>query len=131
MIDTLPLAVISAVKRLACSVVMAITAGESLPVVDVCEINKTPHLRQVILYRWMWLPNGRSHYVSQWWKIEGEPEEGGPLIERRGNRWLVSSEGRRFYARTLRRTETNHDPEYKDRDNLIEEDRRPYLCLPH
>lgn len=105
---------------------LTLTAGESLPAVDVCEINTTPSIRQVILYRWMWIPTGRSHHVAQWWIVTSEP-----LIERHGNRWLVSSEGRRFYARTLRRTETKHDPEFKDRDNLIEEDRRPYLCLPH
>lgn len=105
---------------------IALTAPSQLPHVDVCEINTTPTIRQVILYRWTWLPEGRSHHVAQWWLIDSEP-----IVERRNGMWLVSSEGKRFVARTLRRTTTRHDPEVMDRKKLNEADREPYICLPH
>lgn len=94
----------------------------TLPIVEVCEINETPTIRQIILYRWMHLSSGRSHYVSQWWIITREP-----LIERRGGMWTIQSDGRRFVARTLRRTTTPHDPEILDRKKLPEINRRAYI----
>ena len=103
---------------------IALTAPSPIPHVEVCEINTTPTIRQVILYRWTWLPTGRSHHVAQWWSINSEP-----IIERRGDKWLVSSEGRRFTCRTLHRTETTVDPEVLDRKKLNEQDREPYICL--
>lgn len=101
---------------------LSLTAGESLPIVEVCEINETPTIRQVILYRWTWLPCGRNHHVAQWWIIKTEP-----AIERRHGMWIVSSEGKRFIARSLRRTRTRYDPEILDRKKLHEENRKPYL----
>jgi hypothetical protein len=105
--------------------IIALTAPR-LPIVEVCEINETPTIRQIILYRWTWLPTGRSHHVSQWWIVQTEP-----IIERRHGMWLVSSEGRRFIVRSLRRTRTQHDPEILDREKLNEENRKPYLCSPN
>lgn len=101
---------------------IALSAQPKLPIVEVCEINTTPTLRQIILYRWTWLPSGRSHHVSQWWIVNDEP-----TIERRGGVWLVSSEGRRFVARSLRQTKTQHDPEMLDREKLPENCRRAYI----
>ena len=93
-----------------------------LPIVEVCEINTTPTIRQIILYRWTWLPEGRSHHVAQWWIAKDEP-----IAERRGGKWCISSEGRRFVARSLRRTRTEYDPEILDREKLNEESRRAYI----
>jgi hypothetical protein len=101
---------------------IALTFRPSLPHVDVCEINTTPTIRQIILYRWTWLPTGRSHHVAQWWSIGKDPE-----VKRIGDRWLVISEGRRFTCRTLHRTETQHDPEVLDRRKLNEADRIEYI----
>lgn len=105
---------------------LAITTSNRLPIVEVCEINETPSVKQVILYRWMWLSGGRSHHVAQWWIIRSDP-----LVERHGDRWRITSEGRRFEARSLRRTKTAVDPEILDRTKLREEDRKPYICSPH
>lgn len=107
---------------LALLLAIAISTSTPLPHVEVCEINETPTIKQVILYRWMWLPTGRSHHVSQWWIIHNEP-----LVQRRNGMWLVASEGRLFTARSLRRTTTPHDPELRDRDKLHEESRRVYI----
>lgn len=95
------------------------------PVVEVCEINRTPVVYQVILWRWMWLPTGHSHHVSQWWIIRSKPD-----VRRQNGMWLVSSEGRRFIARSLRRTETWYDPEMLDQGNLATEDRKEYAVGP-
>ena len=94
----------------------------TLPIIEVCEINQSPVVRQMILHRWTWLPEGHSHHVSQWWIIRSEP-----TIERRCGMWLVSSEGKRFVARSLRRTRTPRDPEILDRKKLNEMDRKAYL----
>jgi hypothetical protein len=107
-------------------IALALSARDPLPHVDVCEINNTPTIRQIILYRWTWLPGGRSHHVAQWWSVGVDP-----IVERRGDIWMISSEGRRFTCRTLRRTETPYDPEVLDRKKLNEADRNPYICLPH
>jgi len=40
--------------------------------------------------------------------------------------WMVQSEGREFFARSLRRTETIGDPEVADRKIVNECDRQPY-----
>jgi hypothetical protein len=105
---------------------LALTARDPLPIVEVCEINTTPTIRQIILYRWTWLPTVvRSHRVSQWWIVKTEP-----TIERRHGMWLVSSEGRRFIVRSLRRTRTQYDPEVLDRSKLSEDSRRAYIETP-
>jgi hypothetical protein len=104
---------------------IALSTREPLPIVDVCEINRTGNsLRQVIIYRWQSSPSGRDHYVSQWWSISSEP-----LIERRGGVWMVQSEGRQFLAKRVWRTETLADPEVQDRRRLREDDRTPYEIL--
>lgn len=100
---------------------IALTARDPLPIVDVCEINTTGHLRQVVLYRWHWSPQGKSHRVSQWWEIVTEP-----IVSRRGGVWHVQSCGREFLARTLRRTTTAVDPEVADRSAVGVDDRMPY-----
>ena len=105
------------------TLLLAIAISAPKPVVvDVCEINDMRHVKQVILYRWTWLLSGRSHHVSQWWIINKPPK-----VERLGDRWLIESEGRRFIARTLRRTTTQHDPEIADRRKLHEGDRKEYI----
>jgi hypothetical protein len=105
------------------TLLLALTlTAHSLPEVEACEINHNPHLSQVVLYRWMRLPDGSGHRVAQWWTIHSEP-----VIARRGNRWIVASEGRRFVARSLSRTETISDPERLDLQRLPAEQRRPYF----
>jgi hypothetical protein len=47
-------------------------------------------------------------------------------VQRAGGVWFVQSEGREFYTRPLRRTETANDPEVEDRKIVSEEDRMPY-----
>jgi hypothetical protein len=101
---------------------LALTARDPLPIVEVCEINTTPTIRQIILYRWTWLPTGRSHHVSQWWIINQAP-----IVQRQGGMWLISSEGKRFICRSLRRTTTPLDPEVLDRDKLPEDSRKAYI----
>jgi hypothetical protein len=98
------------------------TFAPSLPVIEVCEINTTPNFTQVILRRWHRLGAVNGHRVSEWWIIK-EP----PRIERIGDGWLVRSEGRMFIARSVRWTETQHDPEMKERKILCPSDRVPYL----
>jgi hypothetical protein len=92
------------------------------PVVEVCEINTTPNFTQVILRRWHRLGEVNGHRVTEWW-IAKEP----PTIEPHGDKWLVRSEGREFIARSVRWTETQHDPEQAERKILPECDRVPYL----
>jgi hypothetical protein len=98
------------------------TFAPSLPHVEVCEINTTPNFTQVILRRWHRLGAVNGHRVTEWWIIKEKP-----TIEPHGDRWLVRSEGREFIARSLRWTETSHDPEYQERKILPECDRVPYL----
>jgi hypothetical protein len=101
---------------------LALTFRPSLPHVDVCEINTTPTIRQVILYRWTWLPSGQ--FASCRTVVVDRQR---PKVKRIGDRWLVISEGRRFTCRTLHRTETQHDPEVLDRRKLNEADRIEYI----
>lgn len=101
---------------------IAITVREPLPLVDVCEINQTRHIKQVILYRWSWLSCGRGHHVSQWWTFNDDPD-----VQPLGDYWIVSSEGRRFLAKRVRKTETPYDPEVLDRKKLNEADRIEYI----
>ena len=98
------------------------TFAPSLPHVEVCEINTTPNFQQVILRRWHRLGAVNGHRVTEWW-IAKEP----PHIERIGGKWLVRSEGREFIARSVRPTETQHDPEMAERKILCPSDRVPYL----
>jgi hypothetical protein len=98
------------------------TFAPSPTVVDVCEINTTPNFRQVILRRWHRLGATHGHQVTEWWIVQSDP-----LIERAGGRWVVRSEGREFFARSIRYTDTPYDPEYRERRILHECDRVPYL----
>jgi len=98
------------------------TFAPSLPVVEVVEINTTPNFTQVILRRWHRLGAVNGHRVSEWWIIKEKPH-----IEPRGDRWLVRSDGREFIARSVRWTETQHDPEFQERKILCPENRVPYL----
>ena len=98
------------------------TFAPSLPVVEVAEINTTPNFRQVILRRWHRLGEVNGHRVAQWWIIKEKP-----AIEPHGDRWLVRSEGRMFIARSVRWTQTQHDPEMREREILCTEDRVLYL----
>jgi len=91
-------------------------------VVDVCEINTTPHFKQIILRRWHRLGHVNGHQVTEWWIVQSDP-----MIERVGGRWVVRSEGREFFARSVRWTETANDPERDERRILHECDRVPYL----
>ena len=98
------------------------TFAPSLPHVEVCEINTTPQFTQEILRRWHRLGAVNGHQVTEWWLASKKPH-----VEPRGDKWLVRSEGREFIARSLRRTQTIDDPEYKERKILPECDRVPYL----
>jgi hypothetical protein len=98
------------------------TFAPSLPHVEVCEINTTPNFTQVILRRWHRLGAVNGHRVTEWW-IAKEP----PAIEPYGDQWLVRSDGREFIARSVRWTETQHDPEMAERKILCPSDRVPYL----
>ena len=97
------------------------TFAPSPPVVEVCEINTTPVFTQVIIRRWHRLGAANGHRVTEWW-IAKQPI----TVQRAGGVWMVSSEGREFYARSLRRTETTCDPEVADRKIVHECDREPY-----
>jgi hypothetical protein len=89
--------------------------------VEVCEINTTPNFTQVIIRRWHRGGAVNGHRVTEWWMAKQ------PItVQRAGGVWMVSSEGREFYARSLRRTETANDPEVADRKIVGEEDRMPY-----
>jgi hypothetical protein len=98
------------------------TFAPSPLVVDVCEINTTPNFRQIILRRWHRLGATHGHQVTEWWIVQSDP-----LIERAGGRWVVRSEGREFFARSIRYTDTPYDPEYRDRRILCPDNRVPYL----
>jgi len=100
---------------------LALTA-HTLPIVDHCEINQTPGVRQVILWRFTHLSSGHSHRVAQWWIISRDP-----LVTRRDGLYVVRSEGREFLARRVDWTQTPRDPELADRDALGEDQRRGYL----
>jgi hypothetical protein len=89
--------------------------------VEVCEINKTPNFTQVIIRRWHRLGAVNGHRVTEWWMAK-EPI----TVQRAGGVWMVQSEGREFFARSLRRTETIGDPEVADRKIVHECDREPY-----
>jgi hypothetical protein len=97
------------------------TFAQSPPVIEVCEINTTPQFTQVILRRWHRGGAVNGHRVTEWW-LAKQPI----TVQRAGGVWLVQSEGREFYARSLRRTETTIDPEVADRKIVGEEDRMPY-----
>jgi hypothetical protein len=99
------------------------TFTPSLPHVEVCEINTTPQFTQVILRRWHRLGAVNGHRVSEWWM----PRKESTTVERFGDRWLVRSDGREFIARSVRWTETQHDPEMIERKILCPSDRVPYL----
>jgi len=91
------------------------------PIIEVCEINTTPSFTQVILRRWHRGGAVNGHRVTEWWMAKQ------PItVQRAGGVWMVQSEGREFYARSLRRTETANDPEVEDRKIVGEEDRMPY-----
>jgi hypothetical protein len=91
------------------------------PIIEVCEINTTPNFTQVILRRWHRLGTVNGHRVTEWWMAKQ------PItVQRAGGVWFVQSEGREFYARSLRRTETANDPEVEDRKLVSECDREPY-----
>ena len=98
------------------------TFAPSLPVVEVCEINTTPNFQQVILRRWHRLGAVNGHRVTEWWLANKKPH-----IEPRGDRWLVRSDGREFIARSVRWTQTQHDPEMSERKILCLSDRVPYF----
>jgi hypothetical protein len=93
------------------------------PVIEVCEINTTPNFTQVILRRWHRLGEVNGHRVAEWWI----PRKDATTVERIGDKWLVKSDGREFWVRSVRWTETQHDPEQQERKILPECDRVPYL----
>jgi len=97
------------------------TFAPSPPIIEVCEINTTPNFTQVILRRWHRGGAVNGHRVTEWW-LAKQPI----TVQRAGGVWMVSSEGREFYARSLRRTETHNDPEVEDRKLVNECDRMPY-----
>jgi hypothetical protein len=97
------------------------TFAQSPPIIEVCEINTTPNFTQVILRRWHRGGAVNGHRVTEWWMCKQ------PItVQRAGGAWFVQSEGREFYARSLRRTETKNDPEVEDRKIVSEYDRQPY-----
>jgi hypothetical protein len=98
------------------------TFAPTSPAVEVCEINTTPNFTQVILRRWHRLGAVNGHRVTEWWIANKKPH-----IEPHGGKWLVRSEGREFIARSVRWTETSHDPEMQERKILCPENRVPYL----
>lgn len=98
------------------------TYAPSPLVIEVCEINTTPQFRQVILRRWHRLGAVNGHRVTEWWIAKDNP-----TVRRVGGVWLVKSEGKEFFARSLRWTETKHDPEMQEREILPQCDRVPYM----
>jgi hypothetical protein len=92
--------------------------------IEVCEINTTPQFTQVILRRWHRLGAVNGHRVAQWWIAKESP-----TVERIGERWLVRSEGREFWCRSVRYTRTCDDPEMTDRAIVAECDRVPYMSV--
>jgi hypothetical protein len=92
--------------------------------IEVCEINTTPQFTQVILRRWHRLGAVNGHRVAQWWIAKESP-----AVERIGERWRVRSEGREFWARSVRYTRTVEDPEKVERALVSECDRVPYMTV--
>jgi hypothetical protein len=99
------------------------TFAPSPQIIEVVEINTTPNFQQVILRRWHRLGEVNGHRVTEWWI----PRKETTTVERIGDKWLVKSDGRGFIARSVRWTETAHDPEQQERKILPECDRVPYL----
>jgi len=97
------------------------TFAPSPIVVEVCEINTTPLHCQVIIRRWHRLGAVNGHRVTDWW-IAHTPV----TVQRSKGVWFIQSDGREFFARSLRYTTTPSDPEVKDRELVAEEDRMSY-----
>jgi hypothetical protein len=93
--------------------------------VDRIEINTFPsgesHVKQVILYRWTRLASGNGYRVTDWWLVESDYEPAGDLVTRYKD-GIVQE----FTSQNITHTETDHDPELRDRNELAEESRRSY-----
>lgn len=76
---------------------------------------------QIMFRRWTPSRSGPSHYVSQYFVVDGEPER-----DRRGDRYEFLFHGIRVSARSYRRTVSNFDPEWKEKQKLSPAYRRPY-----
>ena len=93
--------------------------------VDRIEINTFPsgesHIKQVILYRWTRLASGNGYRVTDWWLVDSDYEPAGDIVTRYKD-GIVQE----FTSRMITHTNTDHDPELRDRSNLAEESRRSY-----
>jgi hypothetical protein len=93
--------------------------------VDRIEINTFPsgesHVKQVILYRWTRLSSGYGYRVADWWLVESDYEPAGNIVTRYKD-GIVQE----FTSQHITHTETDHDPELRDRNELAEESRRSY-----
>jgi hypothetical protein len=93
--------------------------------VDRIEINTFPsgesHIKQVILYRWTRLSSGYGYRVADWWLVDSDYEPAGDIVTRYKD-GIVQE----FTSQMITHTETDHDPELRDRNELAEESRRSY-----
>jgi hypothetical protein len=93
--------------------------------VDRIEINTFPrgesHDKQVILYRWTRLATGYGYRVTDWWLVEDDYEPAGDLVARYKDQRVEE-----FTSQHITHTNTDHDPELRDRNELAEESRRSY-----
>jgi hypothetical protein len=94
--------------------------------VDRIEINTFPsgesHVKQVILYRWTRLSTGYGYRVTDWWLVDSDYEPAGDLVARYKDGQLEE-----FTSQHITHTNTDHDPELRDRKILCPDDRVPYL----
>ena len=113
--------------------ILLLLAALSLPQptqVDRIEVNTYPcgsgKQTQIILWRWTRLPSGYGYRVSDWWLCDSDTqavkENGsyvlrdhvdGKLIELKTNSYEV--------------TQTDEDPELRDRDSLPQDLRRSHI----
>ena len=109
-------------------IALVLTLALTIPqpiTVDRIEINTFPsgesHVKQVILYRWTRLASGNGYRVADWWLVDADYEPAGDVVTR-------YKDGRveEFTSRNIKRTNTDHDPELRDRNELAEESRRSY-----
>ena len=109
-------------------IAILLTLALSIPrpiTVDSIEINTVPggesHVKQVILYRWTRLSSGYGYRVADWWLVESDYEPAGDLVARYKD-GIVQE----FTSQHIIHTDTDHDPELRDRNELAEESRRSY-----
>jgi hypothetical protein len=109
-------------------IALVLTLALTIPqpvTVDRIEINTFPsgesHVKQIILYRWTRLASGNGYRVTDWWLVDSDYEPAGDLVARYKDGQLEE-----FTSQHITHTNTDHDPELRDRNELAEESRRSY-----